>query len=204
MKQALLLLFIASAVSAQTLRIPTSQYDNLRTGANLQETILTPQNVNARQFGKIASWPVDGNVYAQPLYLSHVNVPGKGVHNLVFIATEHDTVYAFDADSMSRAATPMWQANLLSGNETPLSAGDVQCPFIEPEIGITSTPVIDTQTGTLYVLTRSKGRKNFVNPLEYVQRLHALAITTGKEKFGGPTDIHASVAGTGREAQPGN
>ena len=195
------LLFLATVLSAQTLRVRTSQYDNLRTGANVHETVLTPGNVNARQFGKIASLPVDGNVYAQPLYLSHVNVPGKGVHNLLFIATEHDSVYAFDADSP--AATPIWHVNLLGPNETPLAAGDVQCPFISPEIGITSTSVIDTQTGTLYVLTRAKRRKNFLSDVEYVQQLHALAITTGKEKFGGPTEIHASVSGTGEGSVAG-
>lgn len=195
------LLFLATVLSAQTLRVPTSQYDNLRTGANVHETVLTPGNVNARQFGKITSLPVDGNVYAQPLYLSHVNVPGKGIHNLLFIATEHESVYAFDADSP--AATPIWQVNLLGPNATPLAAADVQCPFISPELGITSTPVIDTQTGTLYVLTRAKRRKNFLSDVEYVQQLHALAITTGKEKFGGPAEIHASVSGTGEGSVAG-
>jgi hypothetical protein len=193
-----LALLVASVLSAQTLRVPTSQYDNMRSSGNLFETALTPKNVNGHQFGRVRQLPVDGDVYAQPLYLSHVDVPGKGVHNLLFVATEHDTVYAFDADS--NTATPVWQVSLLpsqEGVEMPLSARDVQCPFISPELGITSTPVIDTDTGTIYVLARSKRRKNMISGIEYFQRLHALAITTGKEKFNGPVEIHASVNGTG-------
>jgi hypothetical protein len=187
----------ASGLRAQTLRITTSQYDNMRTGANLSETILTPQNVNARQFGKISSLPVDGAVYAQPLYLSQVNVPGKGLLNLLFVATEHDSVYAFDTGRNS--PDPVWHVNLLSGNSgsSTVAASDVQCPFISPEIGITATPVIDIETGTIFVLTRTKSRAGFISSATYSQQLHALAITTGHEKFGGPVEIRASVPGTG-------
>lgn len=177
-------------------QIPTSQYDNARTGADLNETILSPQSVSGRQFGKIGSFPVDGDVYAQPLYLPNLNIPGKGVHNVLFVATEHDSVYAFDADQTS--PQPLWHKNLLPPGTlaAPVPEADVQCFFISPEIGITSTPVIDTTTGTLYVLTRAKiwaNRSDF----RYVQQLHALAITTGAEKFGGPVEIRASVVGTG-------
>ena len=175
----------ASGLRAQTLRITTSQYDNMRTGANLGETILTPQNANARQFGKIRSLPVDGAVYAQPLYLSQVNVPGKGPLNLLFVATEHDSVYAFD--TARNSPDPVWHVNLLPDNtgSSTVAAWDVQCPFISPEIGITATPVIDIETGTIFVLTRTKSRAGFVSPPTYSQQLHALAITTGHEKFGG-------------------
>ncbi len=148
------------------------------------------------------SLPVDGDVYAQPLYLSNVTVPGKGVHNLLFIATEHDSVYAFDADK--KTSEPVWHVSLLpkTGHAAPVSAGDVECPFISPEVGITSTPVIDTATGTLYVLARMKIWKNPVSS-SYAQELHALAITTGAEKFGGPVKISASIAGRGPDSSRG-
>lgn len=178
-------------------QVTTSQYDNARTGANLNESILTPANVNVKQFGKLFSFPVDGPIYAQPLYLAGVEVPGKGVHNAVYVATEHDSVYAFDADG--KTSEPLWKISFAhpEAGVTPVPARDVDCPFISPEVGITSTPVIDLNTGTLYVLARTKERKGTFSSDEYVQRLHALAITTGVEKFGGPVVIQASVPGSG-------
>jgi hypothetical protein len=172
-------------------QVTTSQYDNARTGANLNETTLTPQNVNVARFGKLFSLKADGDIYAQPLYLPGVEIPGKGKHNVVFVATEHDSVYAFDADG--QPSTPLWQVNFLNKDAgvTAVPDRDVRCPFIRPEIGITPTPVIDISTGTLYVLARTK------ESARYVQRLHALAITTGAEKFGGPVEIKASVKGRG-------
>jgi hypothetical protein len=199
-----MLLLTASCLAAQIVRITTSQYDNMRTGANVHEIILTPQNVNARQFGKVLSIPVDGDVYAQPLYLSQVDVPGKGIRNLLFVATEHDSVYAFDADNNS--TEPIWHVSLLptkDGVWSPVSATDVQCPFISPEVGITATPVIDIDTGTIFVLARTSTRKNILSAREYSQQLHALAITTGHEKFGGPVDISASIRGTGQGSSSG-
>jgi hypothetical protein len=182
--------------------LATSQYDCARTGATLNETRLTPARVNVRGFGKLFSLVVDGDVYAQPLYVPGVNVPGKGIHNLVFIATEHNSVYAFDAGGSPRE--PLWRVSFTngSGGITAVPAGDVQCPFIRPEVGITSTPVIDVPSGTLYVLARTK-EKTGVFSSRYVQRLHALAITTGVEKFGGPVEIHASVPGRGAGAVNG-
>ncbi len=177
-------------------RLLTAQYDNARTGANSNEKILTPANVNAAQFGKLFTLKVDGDVYAQPLYVPDIDVPGKGIHNLVFIATENDTVYAFDADN---PATPLWQVTLANpaNGATPLSESDTNCFFIVPKIGITSTPVIDPKTGTLYVLARTKETRGLLHGSNYKQRLHALAITTGAEKFGGPVEITASVKGSG-------
>ena len=179
-----------AAVSAQVL---TAQYDNARSGATVHEVTLEPANVNSRQFGKIFSFKVDGDVYAQPLYLPRVPIPGKGLHNVVYIATEHDSVYAFDADG--RPSEPLWHASFLSSGVRAVPSGDVSCPFIAPEIGITPTPVIDLRSGTLYVLARTKESQGFFGEPRFVQRLHALAVTTGVEKLGGPVEIKARVPG---------
>src|ERR1700730_3212281 len=154
----------------------TSQYDNARTGANLNETILTPENVISSGFGKLFSLRVDGDIYAQPLYIATLEIPGRGKHNVLFVATEHDSVYAFDADN--RSSEPLWHVNFLntSAGVTTVPARDVMCPFIAPEIGITPTPVIDSKTGTLYVLARTKESQGYLKGSRYVQRLHALAI----------------------------
>jgi len=177
-------------------QVTTSQYDNLRTGATLNEKTLTPQNVNAKQFGKLGAFKVDGAVYAQPLFIPSVEIPGKGKHDVLFVATEHDSVYAFDA--IRPGDPPLWQVSLLdkARDSVPVSEDDAQCPFIRPEVGITSTPVIDLPSGTLYVLARTRIR-HAVGDNEYFQHLHALAITTGVEKFGGPKLISASVPGKG-------
>lgn len=190
-------LTLALAVLPTFAQVTTSQYDNSRTGTTLVEKALTPQNVNARQFGKLGAFKVDGAVYAQPLFLPNVEIPGKGTHDVLFVATEHDSVYAFDA--VRPGAPPLWQVSFLdkARGTVPVSENDAQCPFIRPEIGITSTPVIDLKTGTLYVLARTKIRR-VVGADEYFQHLHALAITTGVEKFGGPKLISASVPGKGR------
>lgn len=183
-------------------QVITSQYDNFRTGAILNEKILTPQNVNVRQFGKLGAFKVDGAVYAQPLFVPGVEVPGKGTHDVLYVATEHDSVYAFDA--YRPGEPPLWQVSFLDKTRgvTVPSEDDVQCPFIRPEVGITSTPVIDIKTGTLYVLARTKIR-HIASADEYFQHLHALAITTGVEKFGGPRLITASVPGQGAGAANG-
>jgi hypothetical protein len=174
-----------SASPRASAQVLTSQYDNARTGANLHETLLTPSNVNARQFGKVFTFAVDGDI------------SGKGKHNVVFLATEHDSVYAFNADG--RSQEPLWKASFLQANGeiAPLTARDVRCPFIEPEVGITSTPVIDAASGTIYVLARTgeQGR--------YVQKLHALSVTDGAEKHGSPVTIQASVKGRGEGSKAG-
>src|SRR5215471_3008961 len=183
-------LFIAAVVLSAS-AVTTSQYDNLRTGATLTERILTPANVRGAQFGKIGSFHVDGAVYAQPLFVPALEIPGKGRHDVIFVATEHDSVYAFDA--AQPAAPPLWRVSFLdeSSGTTPVPSRAVQCPFLRPEIGITSTPVIDLESGTLFVLARTaKGNQFF-------QHLHALSIATGTERFGGPTRITASAPGNG-------
>src|SRR5262249_47379856 len=138
-------LLIASVAIAQ---VTTSQYDNSRAGATLHESELTPASVASARFGKLLTLAVDGDIYGQPLYLPNVEVPGKGAHNVVYVATDHDSVYAFDAEG--KPAEPLWRVNFLNekAGVTTVPAGDVQCPFIRPEIGITPTPVIDRESGT--------------------------------------------------------
>ncbi|HYM06899.1 MAG TPA: LamG-like jellyroll fold domain-containing protein [Terriglobales bacterium] len=180
----------------------THRNDNLRTGQNLSETVLTPANVNASTFGKLYSYALDGVAHASPLYVANVSIPGQGFHNVVYVATEHDSVYAFDADGLS--SSPLWHVSFINpaaGITTVPPSDTGECCDIRPEIGITGTPVIDPGTGTLYVVAKTK--EVVVGTTSYVQRLHALDITTGAEKFGGPVVIQASVAGTGDGAQAG-
>ena len=197
MRSSLIFATLLIALASAPAQVATSQYDNARTGATLTETILTPKNVNAAHFGKLFSLTVEGDVYAQPLYLAGIDIPGKGKHDVVFIATEHDSVYAFDAGGNPSA--PLWKVNFLNPGAGVAAVRDreVQCPFIRPEIGITPTPEIDRQTGTIYVLARTKESGGVLGRDRYVQKLHALAITTGVEKFGGPVEIKASVKGRG-------
>src|SRR5207248_3420931 len=199
---AISILALATFASAGFAQVTTSQYDNFRTGANLHERTLTPQNVNSRQFGKLGAFQVDGPVYAQPLFIPDVEIPGKGAHDVLYVATEHDSVYAFDANRPGDP--PLWHVSLLNKrrDEETVPARDAQCPFIQPEVGITSTPVIDLQSGTLYVLARTM-IGHFFKDNEYFQSLHALAITTGAEKLGGPKLITASVPGRGAGAANG-
>jgi len=175
----------------------TYHNDNARTGQNLSETILNLSNVNASTFGRLLTISVDGKVDAQPLYASTVSIPAKGTHNVLFVATEHDSVYGLDADT----GTVLWQASLLKPGET--TSDDRGCGQVRPEIGITATPVIDRpgglQGGTIYVVAMSKdGAGN------YFQRLHALDVTTGQEKSGGPVDIQAVFPGSGDNSTGGN
>ena len=167
----------------------TYHNDNARTGQNLTETILTPSNVNATQFGKIFQATVDGKVDAQPLHASAVAIPAHGTHNVLFVATEHDSLYAFDADT----GTSLWQVSLVQAGET--TSDNHGCGQITPEIGITATPVIDRSSGpngALYAVAMTKDSSS-----AYHQRLHALDMTTGAELFGGPTEVQATFPGTG-------
>jgi len=184
----------------------TYHYDNSRTGQNLNETVLTTGNVNFQQFGKLFSYPIDGYAYADPLYEPSVNIPNQGVHNVVYIATQNDSVYAFDADGLSTA--PLWQASFIDPDNgvTPIPYTDVlpsNClSSVGPVIGVMATPVIDPGLGVIYVLARTKEVSNGV--ATYPQRLHALNITTGEEMPGSPVLISASVPGNGEGSSGGN
>ena len=190
--------------------VTTQHYDIARSGANSNETILTPANVNTNSFGKLFSIPVDGYVYAQPLYMPGVTM-GAGTtqpnttHNVIFVATEHDSVYAFDADTNTGAnVNPLWHASMIDtahgagSGETTVPSGDVSSSDITPEIGITSTPVIDPTTNTIYVTAKST-----ISNTTFITRLHALDITTGQEKFGGPVQLSGSVPGNGNGSSGG-
>ncbi len=174
----------------------THHYDNRRTGANLQEVVLTTANVNVNEFGKLFEWQVDGDVFAQPLYVSGVSIPGNGTHDVVYVASMHNTLFAFDASSPS--PMPLWATDLtVLGSPIPVSETeglDVQPgpQDIPTEIGVLSTPVIDPATHTIYLVARSLDSANV-----HHQKLHALDLSTGGEKFGGPVEITASVPGTG-------
>ncbi len=200
---ALLVLSLAPGSGDGKARVTTYHNNPARQGSNILETTLTPQNVNARQFGKIFSHAVDGYVYTQPLYLPDVRVPHKGAHNVVFVATEHDTVYAFDADDdRGGDAEPLWQTSFINpaAGVKPAPAQDVNeygCSDIVPEIGITGTPVIDAVAGILYVVAKTEENG------QIVQRLHALDVRTGAERAGGPVVISAAVPGTGAASSGG-
>jgi hypothetical protein len=184
--------------------VVTEHYDNARTGLNPNESILTTSNVNTSSFGKVFSQAVDGQIYAQPLYMAGITISGKGTHNVVFVATENDSVYAFDADDNGGAnASPLWKVSLLdgahgaAGGATVVPQGDVSSTDIQPVLGVTGTPVIDQSTNTIYLVSKTKENGS------YPQRLHALDITSGAEKFGGPVTIAASVAGNGNGSSGG-
>ncbi len=181
------LLACAGRLSAQT-SILTQHYDNGRTGQNTNETVLTPANVTSTTFGKLFTLPVDGYVYAQPLYVPGVAISGKGTHNVLYVATEHDSLYAFDADT---GGAPLWQISFIVNGGSTVPNGNVSTGDIVPEIGITGTPVIDSTTNTLYVVSKTLESSN------YFLRLHAIDITSGAEKFGGPVTMSASLPGTG-------
>jgi hypothetical protein len=176
-----------------SVNVLTGHNDNSRDGLNAAETVLTPADVNSGQFGKLFSVAVDGQVYAQPLVMSALSIPGQGTHDVVFVATEHDSLYAFDAN----LGTLLWHDSFINpaAGVTTVPSQDVSCNQIAPEIGITDTPVIDPGTGTLYLVAMTKEVSGSVT--SYVQRLHALSVTTGAEKFGGPVAIQASVPGAG-------
>jgi hypothetical protein len=180
--------------SASSVDVTTYHFDVGRTGLNPSETALTTSNVASATFGLLRTLPVDGKVDAQPLFLSGLTIGGQS-HNVVYAATENDSVYAFDADSGSQ----LWKASIFATGET--TSGDQGCSQITPQIGITSTPVIDRKAGpngTIFVVGMTLDQSG-----NYHQRLHALDVTTGAELTGGPTEIAASFPGSGANSSNG-
>ncbi len=190
----------------------TYHNDNRRSGLNTNETILNLSNVNSNTFGKLFSYAVDGFVYAQPLYLPGVEIPGRGSRNLLLIATEHNTVYAFDADNAGASGGLIWKTNLGPAAVTTIAGVYTNKNFgtrynnnaftdIVPEVGITGTPVIDLSSGTLYVdaFTGEVGS----GVTNYFHRLHALNITNGTQRSFSPVVVAASVLGIGVDSTNG-
>jgi hypothetical protein len=184
--------------------VPTWQYDMTHSGANTNETALSPANVNVNTFGKLFPLPVDSTVYAQPLYVPGLTMSDGQAHNVLFVATENDSIYAFDADSNTGTnAHPIWKVTLLDAahgagtGATAVPWQDTRSPDVAPTIGITGTPVINPATNTMYVVAATK--ENGV----YFSRLHAINIITGAEQSKNPVAITATVAGTGNGSSGG-
>lgn len=193
--------FFVTAAVAQTpsgatpINVLTHHNDNGRTGLMQVETTLTPANVNSATFGKVNFLNADGKVEGQPLYVSNVNISGM-IHNVLYVVTEHDSIYAFDADS----GVQLWKKSALLQGESPVQAAVFNCTQIDPEIGITDTPVIDRNrgNGVIYFVAMSIDANSV-----YHQRLHALDLVSGAELFGGPVEIQATYPGTGDNSQNG-
>ena len=186
--------------------VTTERNDLSRTGANLNETTLNTSNVNVNQFGKLYSYAIDGSIYAQPLYVPNVLIPSQGTHNVVYVATMNDVIYALDADSNAVNGGVLWKVDLRNP-----AAGVTAIPItnivgsnglnIVGTVGVESTPVIDLSSNTIYLVARTMEVSG--STTNYVARLHALDITTGSEKFGGPVVIQGSVPGTGQGSSGG-
>lgn len=172
----------------------TYKYNNQRTGQNTNEKLLNTRNVNAQQFGRLISYLVDGQVYAQPLYMPGMRIGGR-LYNLVIIATEHDSVYAFDADRTGNNPTPIWHTSLLRAGMKTVPASAFHCDDLKPQIGITSTPVIDSASATLFVVAyvAKQGR--------YIYELHALDLLTGRDRHGSPVQVNLGFLNSTKERQ---
>jgi hypothetical protein len=189
-------LCLGSTIALAQVAVTTYHNDSYRTGANTQETTLTVSNVTTQSFGKRATFAVQGYVYAQPLYMPGLTIGGTS-HNVLFVATEHDQLYAFDVNSGQQ----LWRTNFLATSGfryviSPVSSGDVGCGDLVPEIGITGTPVIDSTTGTMYLVAKTKQYDSLTHTTSFLQTLHALDIKTGLDKVPAVV-VTATYPGTG-------
>ena len=193
----LFLLAVGTTSHASPASVLTYHNDNFRTGLNTSETILSPANVNSNTFAKLFTYNVDGYVYAQPLYVSGLIIPGQGIHNVLYVATEHNSVYALEADSNKWFTNGLiWRVNLGPAAITPTNAfgnryNGGQYTDITNEVGITGTPVIDLTRATIFVDAFTREASG------YIHRLHALNVATGAEMLGGPVVIFGAVPGIG-------
>jgi hypothetical protein len=197
----LILYFFAVPTSRAQVNIFAERYDNSRTGSNLSETQLNTSNVNVSQFGKLWTYPVDGSIQAQPLYVSNLAISGQGNLNVLFVVTMNDVIYALNADSNAGPnGGVLWKRDFRNptAGVTPVPIRDIVGTDglnITGNVGIESTPVIDPTSNTIYLVVRTKETSG--SSVQYFQRLHALDITNGNGKFGGPTVIQGSVKGIG-------
>jgi len=189
-------LTVNASSSGGSTDVVTHHYDVSRSGVNSTETLLTTSNVNSGTFGKVGEFAVDGQIDSQALFLSQLAIPGQGNKNVLYVATENDTVYAVDAQSISgSSATILWQTKVLPNGETP--ATSLPCGNISPN-GITATSVIDRTRNAIYVEAMSQNSAGNI-----IHRLHALDLTNGNELFGGPATITATYPGTGGHSSGG-
>ncbi len=190
------------SISAAQVAVTTFQNDNYRSGTNTHETTLTPSNVNASQFGRKTVFHVTGYVYAQPLYVPNVNINGV-LHNVLYVATEHDQVYAFDVNSGQQ----LWNKNLLITvgpliQVSPVSSSDVNCTDLVPEIGITGTPVIDVANNVMFLVAKTKEHNLVTQTTQFFQTIYALDIRTGNLRVP-PRRVAGQFPGTGQGSQNG-
>jgi len=179
-------LYLTSLTMVAQVNVTTYHNDNSRTGQNVKETVLTPALLSSGGFGKLFTVLLDGQVYAQPLVLSNVKIGGTA-HNIVYVATEHDSLYAIDAGN----GAVYWKRSFISPpsvTTVPSGSAGVNCPSVNPEYGITSTPVIGVVSGTIYVVPQTRESGN------YIYRLHAVDVATGSDKLA-PVQIEASLNG---------
>ncbi len=191
-------LTVNATTTGGTTDVLTHHYDISRSGVNSTETLLTTSNVNSTTFGKVGEFTVDGQIDGQALFLSQLAIPGQGNKDVLYVATENDSVYAVDAQSISgSSATILWKTTVHAQGESPADSASLPCGNINPN-GVTATPVIDRARNAIYVEAMSKDSSGKI-----FHRLHALDMTNGNELFGGPTTITATYPGTGGNSSGG-
>ncbi len=184
-------IFLVASTAGAQVSVTTWHNDLSRTGLNTNETVLNPSNVNSSQFGKICTSTVDGQIYAQPLVVSHVTINGTQYASVAYVVTQNDSIYAFDANSVGPTCTQLLYKNLLLSGEYPVNCtyfGGEKCGTVDPVIGILSTPVIDPSNSVIYLVAQTQVGSSG-KPTSYIHRVHALNITSFAEMFSGPVEV---------------